>query len=65
MYLNAKHSGSNGIEYPVVGQGKPFATLADYANYIYNAALANPGRVGSELADIINQHHMGNGCSPL
>ncbi len=57
MYLNALNHGSFGINYPVVGFGQPFATMSDFARYLYSKAMQNPSALGRELSAIIDEYH--------
>jgi len=55
--LTASGSGSAaGVNWPVIGPGKPFSSIAEYADYLYAAALSNPSLVGSELSEIIDTY---------
>lgn len=61
MYLNAKFNGQYGIVYPIIGINKPFATLQDFANYLYTNAK-NDLNFGDKLDVIIQQYHVGKTC---
>jgi hypothetical protein len=61
MYLNALHHNTvvNGklITYPVVNtNGRPFSTLADYADYLYSSTINNPAAAGREIKTIIRDY---------
>lgn len=57
MYLNAKYDGMHGIYYPVVNS---FGNLDNFIAYLKNAYNSDPGKLGVELAAIIDQ--CGTGC---
>lgn len=57
MYLNAKHHGNHGVYYPVVAS---FGSLQKYVDYLAGLYLTDPGKLGVELAAIIDQ--CGGGC---
>ena len=58
MYLNAKHDGESGLNFPVWNSttGRPFASLAAYANWLY--ANINTDEFGKSLSDLIDDHHV-------
>ncbi len=64
MYLNAyfHNRGSHNIIWPVVSNGL-FDDANDYAIYLYSQAASSPGGVGTELANIVCEHHQGSVCS--
>lgn len=58
MYLNAKYSGQFGLNFPVFGTGKPFASLSAFASYLYTKAVLNPSGLGTELSGLITNYHV-------
>lgn len=59
MFLNAKYHGQFGLNFPIIGTGKPFPTLAAFADYLYKKASADPAGVGDELTALIKAYHVG------
>ncbi|WP_440903448.1 hypothetical protein ACMZOO_11330 [Catenovulum sp. SX2] len=64
MYLNAEYGNSSpnvyGLHFPVYGTGKPFASLSEFATWLYNNATSNKGEsFGSALSSLIAGNHVG------
>ncbi len=57
MYLNAKYHGMHGVHYPVLAS---FGSLQNYVDYLSGLYSSNAGKLGIELAAIIDQCQ--NGC---
>lgn len=57
MYLNAKYHGMHGVHYPVLAS---FGSLQNYVDYLSGLYSSNAGKLGNELAAIIDQCQ--NGC---
>lgn len=61
MYLNARHDGDFGLNFPVWNAitERPFASLADYAKWLYENAQdsMNSANFGNALSDLINNNH--------
>ena len=57
MYLNAKYHGMHGVHYPVLAS---FGSLQNYVDYLSRLYSSNAGKLGNELAAIIDQCQ--NGC---
>jgi hypothetical protein len=64
FYLCAANDGFYGINFPVIGPGKPFASLNAYANYLYAEASNNPDGVGTLLSDMIVFYHTDQNYDP-
>lgn len=57
MYLNAKYHGMHGVYYPVLAS---FGSLQNYVDYLSELYSSDAGKLGVELAAIIDQCQ--NGC---
>lgn len=64
FYLCAANDGLFGINFPVIGSGKPFASLNAYADYLYAEAANNPAEVGILLSDMIVFYHSDQDYDP-
>ncbi len=52
--MNAYRDGSFGIHYPVIGPGKPFASVQQLARYLYSSYNGNNATYTAQLLHVLN-----------